>query len=384
ADETVDADEALPQSDARESLVIGLLRRIGIASASPQPAPAAEAEAAPETVAAPISVEGALAKPDDIQYEPSESPDGSLIAFAKIGAILRERREMLSLTYREVEQHTHVREHYLRALEAGDFDSLPSPVQTRGILSNYAVFLDLDVDMLLLRFADGLQARREERHGDEENVGRQRKRSGKFPWQRFMAPDLFFGIGMIVLLIGFSVWGMGRIAATRTEREVDATAPSISDVLLATPTLTPTGEATPTLIVNTPEADVTVVATPLDETFAGVQLFIAVVERTWMRVTVDGEVAFEGRVQTGGDFFYEGKEQIEILAGNAAALRVTYNQRDMGLLGSFGEVVSRIYATGGILTPTTTPTPTVTATPRTTPTPTITPSPAPTNILLDG
>ena len=98
---------------------------------------------------------------------------------------------------------------------------------------------------------------------------------------------------------------------------------------------------------------------------------------------VDGEIVFEGRVQSGGDFFYEGEEQVEILAGNAAALRVTYNQRDLGLLGSFGEVVSRIYAVEGILTPTITPTPTIAETPRTTPSPTMTPSPIPTNVLLE-
>ena len=43
-------------------------------------------------------------------------------------------------------------------------DELPSTVQTRGMLSNYATFLDLDVDALLLRFADALQARHRERN----------------------------------------------------------------------------------------------------------------------------------------------------------------------------------------------------------------------------
>lgn len=377
-----DVDAASLQLDANESFWAPLLRRIGITLASPQPAPVEEAESAPETVAAPITMADALAKPEDVQHEPSASPDGSLIAFAKIGAILRERREMLSLTYGEVDQHIHVREHYLRALEAGEFASLPSPVQARGILSNYATFLDLDADSLLLRFADGLQAQRKERYVDEE-PGQRRKKGSALPWQRFVAPDLFFGIGMIVLLIGFSVWGIGRIVASRSEIQLGATAPSISEVLLVTPTFVATKEATPTFIVNTPDSNIATEFAPLDENLIGVQVFITVVERTWMRVSVDGEIVFEGRVQSGGDFFYEGEEQVEILAGNAAALRVTYNQRDLGLLGSFGEVVSRIYAVEGILTPTITPTPTIAETPRTTPSPTMTPSPIPTNVLLE-
>jgi cytoskeletal protein RodZ len=45
-----------------------------------------------------------------------------------------------------VERHTHLRAVFVKALEEGAFDKLPSPVQTRGMLSNYATFLDLDVD----------------------------------------------------------------------------------------------------------------------------------------------------------------------------------------------------------------------------------------------
>jgi transcriptional regulator with XRE-family HTH domain len=51
--------------------------------------------------------------------------------FAEIGLQLRQRREMLSLSLDEIEQHIHVRGHLLRALELGNFDQLPSPVQTR-------------------------------------------------------------------------------------------------------------------------------------------------------------------------------------------------------------------------------------------------------------
>ena len=59
---------------------------------------------------------------------------------------------MLSLTYEEVERHTRVRALFLKALEDGALEDMPSPVQTRGILANYAVFLDLDADTILLQF----------------------------------------------------------------------------------------------------------------------------------------------------------------------------------------------------------------------------------------
>ncbi|HTX92707.1 MAG TPA: helix-turn-helix domain-containing protein, partial [Anaerolineales bacterium] len=100
-----------------------------------------------------------------IPEEPSE-PDrqvGSQEIFTSIGEILRDRRESLSLTLDEIERHTHVRKHYLQALEEGQFERLPSSVQTRGMLNNYAHFMDMDVDAILLKYADGLQAQLQER-----------------------------------------------------------------------------------------------------------------------------------------------------------------------------------------------------------------------------
>ena len=369
--DVVDVDEADPPFWTR------LLERARRTLASFQPASGSDTESAPETDASPISepvpVMG-FAEADeqegDIQFQPSTVPDASLVAFAKIGAELRERREMLSLTHDEIEQHTHVRVYYLQLLEAGAFDDLPSPVQTRGLLSNYASFLDLDAEAMLLRFAEGLQARRLERHPIEVNSAKKTRK--KFAFQRFVAPDLIFGVGMIVSLIAFSIWGVSRIAAANAEDAIAVTAPSISDVLLSTPTAMEIEASTPTAAVNTPLPELgTETVLELAPGEGGVQLFVRASERTWMRVIVDGEIVFEGRVQPSSDFLYEGIEQVEILTGNAAALRVTYNQRDMGLMGSFGEVVDRIYGVSGILTPTITPTLLATATP----TATITPSP---------
>ncbi len=102
----------------------------------------------------------------------------------------------------EIEQHTHVRKHYLQALELGDFDHLPSSVQTRGMLNNYARFLDMDVDAILLQFAEGLQAQRLERQPTQvdktkdlegkirlQNLSAARPCSVTFPWMLLSVSD---------------------------------------------------------------------------------------------------------------------------------------------------------------------------------------------------
>ncbi len=379
-------DETSQPKDAPQpapSLWQQFLARFGVTFASPVADSAQKRDASPIAEATPNSAPEAQPDPEpfsvkqeNIPFEASSAPEESRILFAKIGARLRDRREMLSLTYVEIEGHIHLRPHYMEALEAGDFERLPSPVQTRGMLTNYAEFLDLDSEALLLQFAEGLQLQRIERNIDTD-TGDGRKRKRRFAVGGFIAPDLIFGVSVIVLMIAFAVWGLGRIANARVEEALaEGTAPSIAEVLMIT--TTPESILTPTetlVVVNTPDPNAGT-DVPLDENLAeganlGVQVLVTVLERSWMRVYVDGEMVFEGRAQPDASFVYEGAESVEVLTANGAGVRIAYNQQDMGLMGGFGEVVQRLYGPFGLLTPTVTPTSNVTATF----TPTITPSP---------
>ncbi len=319
--------------------------------------------------------------------QPSQS---SSEIFAEIGLRLRQRREMLSLTLEEVERHTHVRAVFLKALEEGTLDQLPSPVQTRGILANYAAFLDLDTDTILLRFADGLQVRhREKGPGKPSRTRAAMTVNTRLPPLRgFIASDLLFGGGMAIVLVLFAIWGINRVMTVRSTETVPATPPSISDVLI--------GTALPTLpqdVTLIPAQD-TSVASGLDATATlqlptlgpdvNVQVNLTAAQSTYMRVTVDGKVQFEGRADLGSAYTYQGAKQVEVLVGNAAALKVTYNSQDLGLMGNFGEVIDRVYTAQGVVTPTSTQPPTatptlkVTATPSQTPTATPSKTPTPT------
>lgn len=346
--------------------------------------PSASPEASPVPSVEPDSPEP---KPD-----PGPPPESQVI-FNEIGNQLRGRRELLSLTLDEIERHTRIRKHHLEKIETGDFDDLPSPVQARGLLNAYASFLDLDAEALLLRFADALQARRAERQPQPPP----RKRRPSPPvllWlKRFLSADLIFGGSMVLLLLGMAIWGAARLLP-RNGQAAEPTAsegPSISEVLLASPVggETPTPELLPTSVpelgtlapTDAPPQSLPPTATPLIE-FApapGVQLTILVVERTYLKVIVDGEIKQEGRVVPGAALKFEGKSRVEVLTGSGAAIQIMLNQQNLGVMGSFGEVVNRIYTVNGVETPTPTPSPTPTATPRQSPTPSPTITPPVTN-----
>lgn len=316
--------------------------------------------------------------------EPERPARSSQEIFAEIGRKLRARREMLSLTFEEIERHTHVRTAFLAALEQGALEELPSPVQTRGILVNYATFLDLDVDAILLRFADAIQARYLEKGPQKPTRSRPLTVHTSLPPLRgFIASDLVFGGGLAIMLLLFAVWGINRVMVVRSESAPVVTPPSISDVLVSTDLPTLVQQVTVIPAQDTPvaalsEATSTLELATLDPNVK-VQVIITAAERTYMRITVDGKVQFEGRTEIGVSYTYQAATQVEVLVGNASALRITYNQNDLGLMGNFGEVVDRLYTAEGVATPTSTPPPTRTPTPKVTATPTatltLTPSP---------
>jgi len=71
---------------------------------------------------------------------------------SKLGDILRQQRERRSITLDQAAADTRIREKFLKALEDGDYMSLPGAVYTKGFLRNYAEYLDLNTDELIVLF----------------------------------------------------------------------------------------------------------------------------------------------------------------------------------------------------------------------------------------
>jgi cytoskeletal protein RodZ len=326
--------------------------------------------------------------------------------FAEVGQKLRHHRDLLGLSLDDVERHTHLRPHYLLALEEGNLRGLPSPVQGRGMLNNYAAFLGLDVEPLLLRFAEGLQARL---------VAQQAARSVLKPARparprmkasfvrRLLSSDFLIGGILILFLGGFLIWGTLRVTAMRSlasRNTATPTAPSIAEILLIPDTATaspslpnPTtvepgtvpaftsGESTPLPTEQAISAGApltsTITTTPSLPVLgsAPIEVYVVVRQRSWIRVLVDEKMEFVGRVIPGRAYTFQGEERVEILAGNGAALQIFYNGSDLGVLGTFGEVIQRIFTAEGVQTPTATLTFTPLPTTPITPTPPTTSSP---------
>ena len=340
----------------------------------------------PEPLLAQIDSEGVapeIAAPETALRSEAEAelPKEAEAIFKEVGERLQRQRELLGLSLDDVERHTHLRQHYLIALETGNLEGLPSPVQGRGMLNNYATFLGLDPDPLLLRFAEGLQLRLAARQAVQPQPRPAAKRQQLVlpaPLRRFLSSDLLIGGGLALFIVVFIVWGAIRIFATLTRTDVTPTAPSIAEVLLATSTPTATETPLPVTPTSLPSLEVFptqalvtdavsgALITP--QPASGVQVYVNVRQRAWMRALVDGEVEFEGRVIPGSAYPFAGESSVEIQTSNGAGLQVLLNGVDLGLLGTFGQVVDRIFSIQGEITPTPTITPTTNPTAPVTPT----------------
>lgn len=261
-----------------------------------------------------------------------------------LGDTLREARELRGITLEDVEKGTHIRVKHLAALEAGEIDALPSPVQARGFLRNYAEYLGLDGDEILSRYdslpQSGAPPPRAETPAHRS--GRARMTLSMPGRSRWFSMDLVVGGVVTVALIGIFVWGGSRLASAVFGTE--AATPTVSSFFLPTgsaPTLPLIGGAT-----GTPTAP------PPLESFTEVQMRIVVQQRSWVRVSVDGQEAFAGMVIPGQTLEYTGSRVVEILTGNGAGLHVTFNGRDQGPMGSLGQVAHRLWTVEGMITPT--------------------------------
>lgn len=315
---------------------------------------------------------------------PQQPLKSSTVLFNELGSQLRERRELLGLTLADIERFTHIKRPFLEALENGQFSQLPSSVQGRGMLNNYAAFLSLEESAVMSTYAAALEAQRQERlppRKPEPVI------SGGFRinipprLKKYLSPDLIFGSLVILAMFFFLLWSAVQVF-TGQNADLTPTAPSISEVLQASPTPIPEADLTLTAQVTAAPAQTTLPGAGLPAAptavatrdTAPVQVYVVALQRAYLQVSVDGKVVFDGRVVPGGAYTYSGQKSVELLTGSAAAIEVYFNQKFQGRLGEVGQVIKLNFTAAGLSTPVPTQAPLVTPTPTPTVTPVITPS----------
>ena len=123
-----------------------------------------------------------------------------------IGEVLRLARINQGLSLEELHKKTEIQLDMLEAMEADDFDQLPSPFYTRSFLRKYAWAVELDERIVLDAYDSGSMITYEEVDVDEEELTG-RRRSSKKSKTSFLPLFYFILFALsIVIFVTYYVW----------------------------------------------------------------------------------------------------------------------------------------------------------------------------------
>lgn len=152
-----------------------------------------------------------------------------------IGEVLRLARTNQGLTLEELHKKTEIQLEMLEAMEADDFDQLPSPFYTRSFLRKYAWAVELDDRIVLDAYDSGSMITYEEVDVDEDELTG-RRRSSKKNKTSFLPLFYFILFALsIVIFVTYYVW---NYIQTQPERS-SASSYSVVQATSSTSSVTP-------------------------------------------------------------------------------------------------------------------------------------------------
>ena len=152
-----------------------------------------------------------------------------------IGEVLRLARTNQGLTLEELQKKTEIQLDMLKAMEADDFDQLPSPFYTRSFLRKYAWAVELDERIVLDAYDSGSMITYEEVDVDEDELTG-RRRSSKKNKTSFLPLFYFILFALsIVIFVTYYVW---NYIQTQPERS-SASSYSVVQATSSTSSVTP-------------------------------------------------------------------------------------------------------------------------------------------------
>jgi cytoskeleton protein RodZ len=282
----------------------------------------------------------------------------------EIGAFLQQVREDQGLSLEQITATTYVPLRMLRAIELGQIEVLPEAVFIQGFIRRYAEAMGLEGIAVAKQFPlspdskplpprssaatgepsgaeDGAFGASTEPEQSESppvranqnasliarRMARRSQSSSSLPW--------LLGAGAAVVVVGLALTfgNFSQSTSEPTSETADAPAASTEPSEAIAP------EAEPTDTLPAVPNNSSVESTPTE----GLTVTLNIREASWMSVTVDGEVEFEGIAAPGTEQQWQGDQEVTIVAGNAGGVMLSYNGSDAQLMGESGEVQEITY-----------------------------------------
>ena len=113
------------------------------------------------------------------------------------GKCLKKERELRKVSIEEVSRSTRIKESFLKALEEDRYDLCPPPFYVKGFLTNYARYLGLDPEGIILCYQEWIKP---PLPPPEETIREKPKRTFRFRFHPILQPGMQARMTFRVLL----------------------------------------------------------------------------------------------------------------------------------------------------------------------------------------
>jgi len=255
------------------------------------------------------------------------------MAMSELGAYLQRQREERGLGFDEVEARTRIRRKYVEAMEAGEWDTLPPGVYTRGLLRNYARLLGVSPASVLRMYIKERPS--EARLPAPSLISQPLIRQPRFNVELIVAVALLaVAVGLFSWMVGTQLW------------------PTLQQVNLGPGTRpvapNPTATREPSPVAPTPTAErrmggkveplSTRTPAPTATSVMALELEVEASSDAWLMVHTDGDQAFMGFLREGESRRWSANERVRLRTGNAGGTQIPLNGQSLNALGDPGAV----------------------------------------------
>ena len=266
-----------------------------------------------------------------------------------IGDTLRSAREAKGISLKQAEDDTKIRKRYLQALEDGDYEIIPGRVYAKGFLRNYAGYLGLNQEELMMEFKLLSLPVKENYQGVKMEPNFSKRRFNNRSDKRAYLVTVLVAVMAIVTLVVFnSLYKDRDIGLDDTGLAPGTEQGEVNKNNSEKPDNKPSNEQVNQSAYNpgsgTPANGSAVPGSLPDNqgnTLPGnVNLTLnGKTQNCWAKVSVDGTDKFTGFIYPGESKTFAGSSKIVITLGNAGAVEVIKNGQNFGSLAGLGKVV---------------------------------------------
>lgn len=283
---------------------------------------------------------------EEIQTEVSEpSP---VFETASLGAKLRAAREELGMDIDEVCRQLCLSPRQVMALEADEFDALPSPTFARGFIRNYARLLHLDAEQLLTLYRGKIPEKAQNGSISLHSEGIPIQVGSRTAWLPYL-------IASIVLILAAGAWWFymdwrDRQPAQQPSSETK-NAPVATPMPLPQSSPSQTSEPPPmgvgkqpSELVQPPAVQTPTESAPVPAAApAGSRILLKFSQSSWVRVQdADGKDLINKTNPADSEETIEGKPPFKLTIGNATGAQLIYNNQPVDLAPHIKGNVARL------------------------------------------